>query len=147
MESENEIFEQQPNGGSQTTSARKSTGIKWTSVALVVILAFFIIKYVVPKVNTSWATDKACAAVKSEVYSQYGEIPRVTGEIVYRKGEHYIVAVKYELPDLGWKASCACLIYGYRKSNCVVSGMTNELPYSCNYDSRVDELKVLWGLD
>ena len=96
--------------------------------------------------STSWATEKACAEVKSDVYNTYGEIPRVSGNLIYANEPHYIIAVKYELPEFDWKGSAACHIYGYSESNCHLSGMTKEMAYNYDYKAHLDELKAMWAL-
>lgn len=130
-----------------TAPTRKSVAIKWSSLSLIVLMVIWGIRYFGPKIDTSWAVDKACAEVKSEVYNDYGEIPRVSGELIYKDGQNYIVVVKYEIPGWDWEASCACLVYGYRESNCFVSRMTTEMSYDYNYKASLDELKALWALD
>ena len=116
-------------------------------VALILILAFYGMRQFGPKLNTSWVVDEACTKAKSNVYQSYGEIPRISGQIIYQNQQNYIVAVKYSLPDGGWKASCACHVYGYRESNVVVLGTTNEMSYDYNYKASVEELKALWAID
>lgn len=130
-----------------TTTTRNPVTIKWSSLFLIVLVVIWNVRYFGPKIDTSWAVDKACAEVKSEIYNEYREVPQVSGKIVYKDGENYIVAVKYEVP--GWKhqASCACLVYGYRESNCSVSRMTTEMSYNYNYKANLNELKALWALD
>ena len=130
-----------------TTPVRKPAAIKWSSLFLIVLVVIWGVRYFGPKVDTSWAVDKACAEVKSEVYNDYGEVPRVSGELIYKDGENYIIVVKYEVPGWKWEASCACLVYGYRESNCFVSRMTTEMSYDYNYKANLDELKALWALD
>ena len=136
-----------PKSTNTSATARKPVAIKWSSLIVVVILVIWGVRYFGSKIDTSWAVDKACAEVKIEVYNDYGEVPRVSGELIYKDEQNYIVAVKYEVPGWDWEASCACLVYGYRESNCFVSRMTTEMSYNYNYKANLDELKALWALD
>lgn len=126
---------------------QKSVLNKIVLLVCIVVVVIGIVKYITPKFSTEWAVDKACAEVKSEVYKDYGEVPRVSGEFIYRDGENYIIAVTYTVPSLDWEASCACLIYGYREDNCHLKRMTNELPHDYDYKDNLEELKALWALE
>lgn len=129
-----------------TNTTNNTSQINFYSIfVLIVALLFVGYKYILPRVDTSWVVDAAVAEVKSDVYSQYGEIPSMSGELIYKNGQDYIVIVKYTLPEWKWKASCACHVYGYRKSNVSVMGMTNELGYDYKYGT--EELKALWGIE
>ena len=114
-------------------------------ILLIAVLVFCGYKYVWPKVNTSWVVDAACTEVKSQVYSDYGEVPSVSGSILYKNGQDYIVIVSYSLREFDWDGKVACHVYGYRKSNCYVTGMTQEM--SKNYKFNTEELKALWGIE
>lgn len=94
-----------------------------------------------------WAVEAACKEVKSDFYSSYAAIPEVDGELIYQDDQNYVVAVRYQVPEWGVKASCACLIYGYGEDNCFLYGMTNEMTYDYNYKENLEELKALWKLD
>jgi len=113
-------------------------------VFLIAVIIFFCYKFIGPKINTSWVVDKACAEVRSQIYSDYGEIPSVSGKIVYKDGHEYIVVVSYDLHEINWEGKIACYVYGYRKSNCYVKGMTQEMPR--NYKFKTEELKALWRI-
>lgn len=126
-----------------TNNARKPN--YFSIILLVVVLVFFGYKYVWPKVNTSWVVDAACTEVKSQVYSDYGEVPSVSGSILYKNGQDYIVVVSYSLREFDWEGKVACHVYGFRKSNCYVTGMTQEM--SKGYKFNTEELKALWGIE
>ena len=129
-----------------TSSNNNGTRPNYFSVILLIaVLVFCGYKYVWPKVNTSWVVDAACTEVKSQVYSDYGEVPSVSGSILYKNGQDYIVIVSYNLREIDWEGKVACHVYGYRKSNCYVTGMTQEL--SKGYSFNTEELKALWGLE
>lgn len=130
-----------------STTDRKTGAVKWSSLILIVLVIIWGVKYLGPQINTSWAVDEACREVKSEVYSDYGEIPQVSGELIYKDGEKHVVVVKYKIPGWSWEASCACLVYGYREGNCDVTKMTTEMPYNYNYKTNLNELKARWSLD
>lgn len=127
--------------------SRNNTSGKWLTMILVVFLVTRCIYYCAPKLNTSWAVDEACDEVKSQVYRDYGEIPKMSGKLIYKKGQHHIVVVKYEIPKWEIEWSRACLVYGYRESNCFVSKMTTENTADYDYKSKLEELKALWSLD
>ena len=120
------------------------------ALAAVVYLIYTIasagIHYFGPKVNKSWVTDVACTEVKSEVYKDFGEVPIVSGKILYQNDNHYIVAVNYQFQNEKWSGSVACHVIGYRESNCFVSGMTNDFDFDYDFSSRLDELKALWAI-
>ena len=128
---------------SSTNTTAKPTAS--SIIFLIAVLIFFGYKYAWPKIDTSWVVDAACAEVKSQVYSDYGEVPRVSGNILYKNGQHYIVITTYRLSEFDWEGKIACHVYGYRKSNCYVTGMTNEMPE--NYHFNTEELKALWGIE
>lgn len=71
-------------------------------IFLIVVLVFCGYKYVWSKVNTSWVVDAACTEVKSLVYSDYGEVPSVSGSILYQNVQDYIVVVSYSLGEFDW---------------------------------------------
>lgn len=121
------------------------SAIRWQWI-IIIFVAICTILYFGSKMDTSWAIDKACTEVKSDVYQNYGEIPKISGNIIYHEEQKYIVVVKYEIPRLGWKASCACLVYGYREDNCYVTNMTAEMSYNYNYEDNLEQLKALWAL-
>ena len=75
-----------PKSTNTSATARKPVAIKWSSLIVVAILVIWGVRYFGPKIDTSWAVDKACAEVKSEVYNDYGEVPRVSGELIYKDG-------------------------------------------------------------
>ena len=134
----------------KSDAQRKGASIRLSAVIILVLLIISVIRFcssaVGTKNDTSWAVDAACKKVKSVVYKDYGEIPDVSGKLIYKDGEHYIVAVRYEIPDW-WDGSRACLVYGYEESNCFVEHVTTDMSYDCDYKARLDELKALWALD
>lgn len=69
----------------ERTGRNKGTSFKFSTVIILLLLVIWGIRYFGPKIDTSWAVDAACAKVKSEVYSDYGDIPRVSGELIYIK--------------------------------------------------------------
>lgn len=132
---------------SGTSSTTSTVRIKWSALIAIVVVLFWGIRNIGPKIDRSWAVKEACSEVKSDVYNTYGEIAHVSGDLIYRDGQHHIIAVKYSIPEFDWQASCACLVYGYRESNCSVTRMTNEMSYDYNYKANLEDLKALWALD
>lgn len=130
-----------------STTGNNQTGFNLRPLILVVLLVIGGIWYFGPKVNTSWVVDEACTKIKSEVYNDWGEVAQVSGEVIYKKGQDYIVAVQYKLQGSSFQGSYACHVYGYRKNNCYVSSLTTEMPYAYDYEDHIDELKALWELD
>lgn len=143
-----ETQQPQQNQSSSNTNAirKKAAPITLSTVICLILLVIWGIKEYAPKIDTSWAVECACTKVKSEVYKDYGEVPEVSGELIYKDEQDYIVVVKYELPEFGWEASVACHVFGFRESNCYVSGMTKEYSYNFDYKDDLDELKALWEL-
>lgn len=113
-------------------------------IATVIAIVFLISRHISPSLDDSWAVDKACTEVKSEVYQTYGEIPSLTGSVLYNKDQHYIVLVKYRVSGWDWEASRVCHIYGYGEDNCHLNNMTKELAYDYSYN--IEELKALWAI-
>lgn len=99
-----------------------------------------------PKINKSWAIEVACTEVTSAVYNEFGEIPEVSGKLIYHDDADYIVAVNYMVPAWGLEGSRACHVYGYRENNCFVSGMTKDMSYGYDFSPRLNELKAMWAL-
>ena len=130
---------------SQNSNTKQNQPNYFAIIMLVVVIGFCVYKYVWPKINTSWVVDAACTEVKSQVYSDYGEIPSVSGSILYKNGQDYIVVVSYDLREIDWEGKIACHVYGYRKSNCYVTGMTREMPD--DYRFNIEELKALWSIE
>ena len=128
----------------ESTNSKTSPNY-FSIIVLIAISVFLGYKYVLPKIDTSWVVDVACTEVKSQVYSKYGEIPSVSGNILYENGQDYIVVVSYNLREIDWEGKVACHVYGYRKSNCYVTGMTQEM--SKGYKFNTEELKALWGIN
>lgn len=128
-----------------STNNPEKTPNYFSIILLVAVLIFCGYKYVWPKVNTSWVVDAACTEVKSQVYSDYGEVPSVSGSILYKNGQDYIVVVSYSLREIDWEGKVACHVYGYRESNCHVTGMTQEM--AKGYKFNTEELKALWGIE
>ena len=96
--------------------------------------------------GNEWAIDEACTEVKGQVYSEYGEMPSgISGSILYKNGQDYIVIVSYKLKEFGWEGQVACHVYGYRKSNCFVKGTTKEMPKG--YEFGIEEIKALWRIE
>ena len=157
----------------ESIKSKKIYNNKWVKKLLMFILAAYVILCVIAVIcgisdgvkraeeirtegfnNTvgtigrnSWAEDLACKEVKSDIYSSYGEIPNLNGELIYQDGQYYVVIVKYDIPNWNWQGSCACLIYGYSEDNCFLYGMTNELSYDYDYRANLEDLKALWKLD
>lgn len=130
---------------SQNTDTAAPKANIFSIILVIAVIVFIGYKYVMPKIDKSWVVDAAIREVKSNVYNDYGEIPNIRGNVIYKSGQHYIVIVKYSLPELDWKGSCACHVYGYRKGNVFVNGMTNELPG--DYEYNTEELKAMWGIE
>ena len=119
-------------------------------IVIVVLISIPMIRMLIynygPRMDTSWVVKDTCTEMKSEVYNEYGEIPNISGKIIYENHPDYIVVVKYTLPEWGWEGSRACHVYGYREDICHVSGKTREMPYDYDYVSMLDELKAMWAL-
>lgn len=112
---------------------------------LVFLLAFAIFRLLRP--NPSWVEETACAKITSVVYKTYGEIPDCTAQILAQSGKRrYLVAVRFHLPDLDWRGSHACLVYGVDSDTSYVERMTTEMSYDYDYAQHLAELKALWGL-
>jgi len=133
-------------GSTYSTAKKKLLRVNIPLILVVLVALFWAVRYFGPKVDQSWVIDEACTEVESQVYIEYGEIPTaVRGEIIYQNGQNYIVIVKYHVPGWDWDGSRACHIYGYRKSNCALMEMTNELSYDYAYNAA--ELKALWAIE
>lgn len=130
----------------QKTSQDKPSGSIGDIIVSIIVLVLLFYKLILPKIDSSWIIDEAYSGVKKIVYENYGEIPEMTGKLIYKEDNHYIVAIKYEIPKWNWKASVACHIVGTNRKNCSVYGITKEQDYNTNYDARVEELKALWGI-
>ena len=55
--------ETQNNTGS--TTPRKPPAIKWSLIIIILLVVIWGVRYFGPKVDKSWAVDKACAEVRS----------------------------------------------------------------------------------
>lgn len=116
-------------------------------IILIAFFAFFNIKNTVAEAEKeSWAVDEACMEVKSRLYAASGEIPNVSGKVLYENGQDCIVIVSFDFPELNWENSKAChVVYGHRKETCYTSHIL-DAP-SSDYEFDVEELKVLWKIE
>ena len=113
--------------------------------AFLLLLIFAVRQLLRP--HSSWAEETACAKIKSVVYNTYGEIPECTAQILAKSGKRrYLVAVRYHLPNLDWRGSHVCLVFGVDADTSYVERMTTELSYDYDYEQHLDELKALWDL-
>lgn len=130
-----------------TTPVHNQSKKNWTFILPIAVLLIGYLIIYIPRLSTSWTVDEACNEVKSKVYNEYGVIPQVSGELIYKDRPNYIVVVRYEIPEWDYKASRACVVFGFRKNSGFVKGMTSEMSYNFDYEANLDEIKALWSLN
>ena len=125
---------------------------RWVYIVVIVVIvaAIFLINFdryniSIFNISKDWAVKEACKEVKAQLLEDYGEIATTQGSILYSNDQDYIVVVRYELPELNWKGSVACYVYGYSADNCHVKRITKEMSYDYAYDKEY--MKTFWAID
>lgn len=142
---------QNTNGQVQNNSKGSCFGTIVVLIVMVLIIGFagkYCLK-LFGGVSDTEICQEAETEIKSYVYQNSGEIPTLTSEIIYSakdgKVKDSIVVVKYELENEGWSGSYAVHIHSGVK-DAFVREITQEQEYDYDYESHIDELKVMYKI-
>lgn len=122
------------------------------SLIITVVIIGFVGKYALNMfrgVSDAEICQEAETEIKSYIYEDSGEIPTLTSEIIYSvkdgKIKDSIVVVKYKLENEGWSGSYAVHIHSGVK-DAFVREITQEQEYDYDYESHIEELKVMYKI-
>lgn len=146
-----EVNQQNTNGQVQNNTKGSCLGTI-ISLIIAVLIIGFVGKYAINMfsgVSDTEICQEAEKEIKSYVYENSGEIPTITSEIIYSvkdgKIKDSIVVVKYKLENEGWSGSYAVHIHSGVK-DAFVREITQEQEYDYDYESHIEELKVMYKI-
>lgn len=142
---------QNTNGQVQNNSKGSCLGTIVVLIVMVLIIGFagkYCLK-LFGGVSDTEICQEAETEIKSYIYEESGEIPTLTSEIIYSvkdgKIKDSIVVVKYKLENEGWSGSYAVHIHSGVK-DAFVREITQEQEYDYDYESHIEELKVMYKI-
>jgi len=118
-------------------------------IGLVIMIGFALYLGLIPiPFQTSQvAQDAAKVSMKSRIYKDFGDIPKMESSVLYNKGDEYIVIVKYKVgEDLEFSGSCAVFVSASRDYGYVKDYITNYHEYDFDYSDILEELKTVFEI-
>lgn len=124
-----------------------NNGVGGKIIGVIVMLPLI---FAIPGYNlyrTVFSEERVCKAAesaeKTSIYKDTGFVASTNSQVIYSSGEHSIVVVYDVVDNIQWGSRA----YKVQRSTGYIYDQTRDLEYNEDYNSRLDEIKVLFGMD